>query len=119
MVIVRTHLGEEGFMANHAWACKLLNAGPLWIQEAGSKEFKVASIAGGFIDVKKSIVIYTDAAEWPEDIDVERAESERQKAEEWLESPSEDPYETEQAKLIIAKSAARLKVKEGGGKRRK
>ena len=65
LVIVTTLDGDEGFMAGHVWACKLLDVGELWIQEkgAGKNEFRVAAVAGGFIDVKDSIVIYTDAVE--------------------------------------------------------
>lgn len=119
LVIVRTLLGDEGFMANHTWACKLLTAGELWIQEAGSKDFKVAALAGGFIDVKDNIVIFTDAAEWPEEIDVERSKLERQKAEEWLKSPSDDDYEIALAKFAIAKAIVRMNVKGGGIRRRR
>lgn len=119
LVIVRTLLGDEGFMANHTWACKLLTAGELWIKEAGSKDFKVAAISGGFIDVKDNIVIFTDAAEWPEDIDVDRAKLERQKAEEWLKSPSDDDNEVELAKFAIMKSIVRMNVKEGGIRRKR
>ena len=74
LVIVTTLTGDEGFMANHSWATKLLDVGELWIQEKGKTydEFKVAAVSGGFIDVKESIVIFTDAAEWSEDIDMER-----------------------------------------------
>ena len=64
IVIVNTHKGEEGFMANHTWACKLLTAGKMWIKEPGSKTLKAAMISGGFIDVMEEIVIYTDSAEW-------------------------------------------------------
>ena len=67
LVICRTLTGDEGFMANHSWACKLLDVGELWIQEAGAKDFRVAAIAGGYVDVKDYIVIYTDAAEWSGD----------------------------------------------------
>jgi len=75
IVIVRTLSGEEGFMANHAWACKLLDAGKLRIKEFGAKEFKVAAISGGFIDIMDEIVIFTDSAEWSED--VAKTQSER------------------------------------------
>ena len=47
LVIARTLSGEEGFMAGHAWACKLLDVDALWIREAGQKEFRVAALAGG------------------------------------------------------------------------
>ena len=33
MVIVTTKDGDEGFMAGHVWACKLLEVSELWIQE--------------------------------------------------------------------------------------
>ena len=66
LVIAPTLDGEEGFMANHSGACKLLNNGMLWIQEKGKtrNDFRVAEIEGGFIDVKETILIYTDAAQW-------------------------------------------------------
>ena len=66
LVIVRTLEGDEGFMKGHAWACKLLDIGEMWIQEKGAAKnsYKVAAIAGGFIDVKDTIIIYTDAVEW-------------------------------------------------------
>jgi len=119
LVIVRTLLGDEGFMANHTWACKLLAAGELWIQEAGSKDFKVAAIAGGFVDVKDNIVIFTDAAEWPEEIDPARSQMEREKAEQWLRAPSKDDYEIQLAKLAIAKAIVRMNVSEGGARRKR
>ena len=32
LVIVRTLEGDEGFMKGHAWACKLLDIGEMWIR---------------------------------------------------------------------------------------
>ncbi len=119
LVIVRTLTGDEGFMAGHTWAVKLLDAGELWFQEAGSKDFKVAALAGGFVDVKENIVIFTDAAEWPEDIDVARAQSEKAKAEDWLTHPSDDDSEIARAKIAISKSLTRMHVKDGGARRKR
>lgn len=124
LVIVRTLEGDEGFMAGHSWACKLLDIGELWIQEAGKsqkdEDWKVAAIAGGFIDVRDSIILYTDAAEWSEDIDMERVLSEKAKAEDWLTTEQKhDPNEIARAKIAIAKSVARMHVAEGGTRRRK
>ena len=64
IVIARTHSGEEGFLANHIWACKLLDAGILRLRETGSKEEKRAEISGGFIDVHGDVFVFTDSAEW-------------------------------------------------------
>jgi F-type H+-transporting ATPase subunit epsilon len=119
LVIARTLTGDEGFMAGHTWAVKLLDAGELWIQEAGSKDFKIAALAGGFIDVKENIIIFTDAAEWPEQIDLERAQHEKELAEDWLRHPSDDDAEIAKAKIAIAKSLTRMHVKAGGHRRKR
>ena len=119
LVIVTTLDGDEGFMAGHVWACKLLDIGELWIQEKGAakNEWRVAAVAGGFIDVKDSIVIYTDAVEWPEDIDMERVLSEKAKVEDWLgkhPDADEDSAEMQNAKRMLAKAETRTNVADGG-----
>ncbi|MDY5607225.1 MAG: hypothetical protein SPF55_05055 [Lentihominibacter sp.] len=122
MVIVTTKDGDEGFMAGHVWACKLLEVSELWIQEKGASkdEWRVAAVAGGFVDMKDSMVIYTDAVEWSEDIDMERVLSEKAKAEDWLvKNPDadENSEEVQTAKLILAKAETRAGVAEGGKRR--
>jgi F-type H+-transporting ATPase subunit epsilon len=121
LVIARTLSGDEGFMANHTWACKLLATGELWIQEAGSKDFRIAAISGGFIDVKDNITIFTDAAEWPEEIDVARAKNAGEKATEWLKTHSKAESSNQEiikARISINKAHTRMNVA-GGGARRK
>ncbi len=117
LVIVTTLEGDEGFMYGHSWACKLLDIGELWIQEDGAEkdEFRVAAISGGFIDVKDSIIIYTDAVEWAEDIDKDRSLAEKTAAEEWLAAHKNDgaPKDIEAAKLAITKANVRGQVAEG------
>ena len=125
LLIARTLEGDEGFMAGHSWACKLLDIGELWIleEDKGSyndDDFRVAAIAGGFIDVKDSIIIYTDAAEWSEDIDMDRVLSEKVKAEDWLTHETKhDPNEIERARIAIAKAITRMNVAEGGARRKR
>ena len=119
LVIVTTLDGDEGFMAGHVWACKLLDVGELWIQEKGAakNEWRVAAVSRGFIDVKDSIVIYTDAVEWSEDIDMELVLSEKAKVEDWLgkhPDADEESAEMQNAKLMLAKAETRSNVAEGG-----
>ncbi len=68
-VVITTALGKEGFMAKHAWTCKLLSEGELWIRESGAAEgdWRIAYASGGFIDVKDTVIIYTDNVEWNND----------------------------------------------------
>ncbi|QHI72455.1 ATP synthase F1 subunit epsilon [Aminipila terrae] len=122
MVIVRTLTGEEGFMADHTWACKLLDIGVMWIKEEGSNEFKAASIAGGYIDVKENFVIYTDAAEWVEEIDIERASKRKATVEKWLESHNETNTgadELARAQVSLLKQISRMNLAENGARRKR
>ncbi|MDR3072777.1 MAG: ATP synthase F1 subunit epsilon [Clostridiales Family XIII bacterium] len=121
MVIVRTLTGEEGFMAKHTWATKLLDVGRTWIREKGSQELKLASTAAGFIDVRDSVTIFTDAAEWPEEIDVARAEEHKQKAEAFLKEHKRTKEEEEEflkAEASLKKAITRLKVSSTTGQRK-
>jgi F-type H+-transporting ATPase subunit epsilon len=121
LVIARTLTGDEGFMANHVWACKLLATGELWIQEAGQKDFKIAAVSGGFIDIKDRFTIFTDYAEWPEEIDVERAKRSRERAEERLRAfaqANKNEQEVLRARVAKRKAHTRIGVA-GGGLRRK
>ena len=117
LVIVTTLEGDEGFMAGHCWGCKLLDIGELWIQEKGAakSEWRVAAVAGGFIEIKESIMIYTDAAEWSEDIDMDRVLSEKAKAEDWLTEHRDDgdPNDIMKAKIMLAKALTRSNVASG------
>ena len=117
LVIVTTLTGDEGFMAGHCWGCKLLDIGELWIQEkgAGKNDWRVAAVAGGFIDIKDSIIIYTDAVEWSEDIDMERALSDKALAEDWLSKNEETGSEDDvmRAKIALAKALTRTNVGSG------
>ncbi|MDR2487328.1 MAG: ATP synthase F1 subunit epsilon [Clostridiales Family XIII bacterium] len=122
MVIVRTLTGDEGFMANHTWACKLLDVGEIWIQEAGQQDFRMLAGAKGFIDVRDGIMIFLDAAEWATDIDLDRALSEKERAEQWISQHERGEDEEElvmRAKISIQKQVMRMKVAQGGGRRRR
>ncbi len=112
MVIVRTLVGYEGFLAGHTWACKLLGTGIMRIREPGAKEFKTAATTGGFIDIKDRITIFTDAAEWPEEIDIARQERKLEEARCTLDGNCSE-RELQMAKLSIDKALNRVRLKSG------
>ena len=117
IVIVRTLEGEEGFMANHSWSTKLLDIGEIWIKEAESKDFKLAAISGGFVDVQGDVMIFTDSAEWPEDIDPERTKLAKENAESWLKSEEASkatPEEILDREQALKRALNREKVLAGG-----
>ena len=80
MVIVRTVEGDLAVLKNHESFVAPLDVGVVRIKN--NNEFKIATIAGGFIQVDKDkTTIITDSAEWPEEIDIERAQKAKEKAE--------------------------------------
>lgn len=63
-VTVQTISGSEGFLPGHEWCCKLLaRHGSLKIREDGAKT-KSAKISSGYIEVRDSIIVFCDQAEW-------------------------------------------------------
>ena len=118
LVIARTLNGDEGFMAGHTWGCKLLDIGELWIREpeAEANTYKLAAVGSGFIDIKESIIIFADSIEWKKDIDVDRANREKEAAEDWLRKNEESApeYEVKRVRNEMKKCEMRLQVAEGG-----
>ena len=118
LVIARTLNGDEGFMAGHTWGCKLLDIGELWIREpnAEANTYKLASVGGGFIDIKDSIIIYADSIEWKKVVDLPRAEAELAEAQEWLKANEETApdYEVKHVRNQAKKCEVRIQVAAGG-----
>jgi F-type H+-transporting ATPase subunit epsilon len=94
----------------------MLRPGELLIKRGGEEEY--LAITGGFLEVRPDrIVILADACERSEEIDVERAEVAKRRAEETLKArpPEVDIVATEAA---LRRSLARLKVAEKRHRRR-
>ena len=113
IVIAGTLTGEEGFMADHIWGCKLLDEGELWFREAGEKEYRIAAISEGFIDVRGDVLVFTDSAEWPSEIDLAGAEEESRREQEWLDQHKETGGKASPelaAEIAIHKQAVRRAI---------
>ncbi|MCX7709403.1 MAG: F0F1 ATP synthase subunit epsilon [Clostridia bacterium] len=108
MVILKTPEGEMGILRGHMPMVVAVAIGPLKIKVDG--EWKEAVLTEGFMEVKQDkTVILTDTAEWPEEIDVNRAKAAKERAEERLHRQlSQIEYYRSQAAL--ARALARLKV---------
>ena len=69
------------------------------------------AVTGGFAEVRNDkVVILADAAEQPEEIDRERAERARQRAEQRLSGRSQDAVDFARAAAALARALARLQV---------
>lgn len=94
MVIVPGVQGEMGILPNHAPLLSTLRYGFLRVRYQGQEE--VFTIAGGVIEVQPDLVtVMADAAENVLEIDINRAEAARRRAEDLLKQglpPDSDAY---------------------------
>ncbi len=89
MLIAKASTGEIGILSKHAPLMTILDIGVLRIKE-GNEE-KNAIINSGFMEVKNDKVsIFTDSAEWPGEVDIERAKKAKERAEARLKAKQDD-----------------------------
>lgn len=110
MVIMRASTGDMGILPNHEPVVATLNYGILRFKQDG-KERK-ATIMSGFVEVEPDkVTILTDAAEWPEEIDLERARQAKERALRRLGPPKSEEYNAARAEIALRKALIRIQAK--------
>ncbi len=108
MLECRTTEGEIGVLKNHIPLTAVLAPGVAKIREANG-ELKVALISG-FVEVlQDQVTILAEIAEWPDEIDVHRAEEARIRAERRLAEKAAG-VNLARASLALQRSIARIEA---------
>jgi F-type H+-transporting ATPase subunit epsilon len=104
--------GDEGFfgvLPGHAPLLAALKTGPMWYRKGAEKRF--AFVAGGFAEVLPDrVAVLAHVAERAEDIDTQRAEAAKRRAEEELARPPVVDFDAERARIALLRALARLQV---------
>ncbi len=110
MVETTTTEGDMGIYPEHIPLTAIVSPGVLTIHEPeGVKE---AALHDGFIEIqKKKVVILAESCEWPEEIDVHRAEEAKIRAERRLKG-SEGEINEYRAETALRRSITRLSLAE-------
>jgi F-type H+-transporting ATPase subunit epsilon len=117
MVLAPGMEGQLGILPEHAFLLTALSEGELIIRKAGEEDELIA-IGGGFMEVGPTYVnVLADSAERAEEIDLDRAEAARKRAEDLL-AQKLDRVELAQAGAALRRSLIRMKVARQRGKRR-
>ncbi len=110
MVIAPGIEGQLGILPHHTPLMTMLMPGEL-IARKGGQEFSMC-ITGGFLEVRPDkVVVLADACERAEEIDAERAEEARKRAEERLKSHAPE-IDIARAQAALQRSLIRIKVAE-------
>lgn len=110
MLVVKTPQGEMGVLAGHIPLVAAVAVGSCRIKRTNG-EWAEAVLTEGFLEVKQAkTIVFTDTAEWPQEIDSHRAEAARKRAEERL-AMKQSEQEYVRSHAALARAMARLKVK--------
>jgi len=118
MVIAPGTEGVLGILPRHAPLLTSLTYGELQVKREDEPD-QFLAIGGGFMEVQPDhVVVLADAAEYAEEIDIERAEAARRRAEELLEKAKQEEKDFARAEAALRRSATRLKVAQRRRRRR-
>ena len=107
MVSFKSTEGELGILPGHSPLTCVLSYSVMRIKNGS--EMLYASVMSGFAEIMDNcITILSDAAEWPDEIDVERAQAARERASRIIEKG--DSIDAEKAKLDLRRATVRLEV---------
>ena len=103
--------GEEGYfgvLPGHAPLLAALKTGELWYRKGDEKTY--AFVDGGFAEVLPDrVAILAQVAERAEEIDLQRAEAAKRRAEERLRTPVAE-MDFERARAALLKALARIQI---------
>ena len=109
IVELTTTEGDIGVYRNHIPLTAIVAPGVLKIHEEG--EVKEAALMSGFIEIlPERITIMAEVAEWPDEIDGNRAEEARIRAERRLKEESGE-IDTMRAELALRRALVRLSLR--------
>lgn len=101
--------GDIGVLKNHIPLTTVVAPGVLTIKEAEGK--KRAALHAGFAEIlPEKVTILAEVAEWPEEIDLDRAEKARKRAEERLHNHAAE-IDVARAEIALKKALVRLDLK--------
>ena len=101
-------MGAFEILAGHLPFLTVLDVGEIRVREADTPQ-SIATSGGVFEVLRTGVTVLADTAEWAYEIDVERAEAARQRAQELL--ASRDPnINRAQAEAALARAVNRLRI---------
>ena len=108
-VIVRTTVGDKGILARHEEYVAALPIGKLKVRINGN--FRIAAVSEGIVKVSKDkTVILVQSCEWADEIDIDRANAAKQKAEDRMKALKQEDKEFLIAEYKLKRAINRIET---------
>ena len=109
MVELRTTEGEIGVLKKHIPLTSVIAPGVIRIKE-NDTDVKIAALHSGFVEIlQDGVTILAEIIEWPEEINLNRAEEAKIRAERRL-AEKADTTNLKRAELALQRSVARIEA---------
>ena len=109
MIEFNTAAGEIGVYKNHIPLTTVLAPGVVTIHKDGEDNV-LAAVHSGFAEIlPDKVTLLAEIAEWPGEIDVERAQAAKTRAEERLSNKTE-AIDVQRAELALRKALVRMNI---------
>ena len=110
MIEFTTNSGQIGVYKNHIPLTTVLAPGAVIIHEAEGE--KIAAVHAGFAEIlPEQVTLLAEIAEWSEEIDINRAEAAKKRAEERIMAKTAD-IDLARAEFALRKALTRIGVKD-------
>lgn len=111
IVVAKGIEGDLGILPNHMPLVTPLKTAPVQVKKAAEGQEDLIAVSGGFMEVRKEkITILAEAAELPEDIDVNRAIAAKERAERRLAESGKEGADFKLAQLALQRALVRIQV---------
>ena len=111
MVIAPGSEGYLGILPHHAPLLTGLGPGEFRVKKGGIEE--TLTVFGGFMDVRADkVVVLTEAAEPADEIDAQRAQAARQRAQEQIQAGTLSAADEARARASLQRALVRIRVSE-------
>jgi F-type H+-transporting ATPase subunit epsilon len=108
MITVPAVDGSLGILPGHDAMVTVIETGELKFKENGN--WKIAAISNGYTEIMPEyVIILADSVEWPEEIDIKRAQEAKERAEERLRQ-KQSQMEYLRSQFAVRRALTRLKV---------
>ena len=109
MIEFNTAAGEIGVYKNHIPLTTVLAPGVVTIHKDGEDNV-IAAVHSGFAEIlPDKVTLLAETAEWPDEIDVERAQAAKARAEERLANKTE-AIDVQRAELALRRALVRMDI---------